>query len=410
MVVVAPLPALRPRPELAAQVAAVPYDVVDTAEARALADGNPFSYLHVARPEIDMPPGTDPHSRAVYEAGHAALARLVAEGTLVRDPGPALYLYRLAADGHSQTGVMGRCSVDDYDAGRIKKHEKTRPDKEEDRTRHLLALGCHPEPVFLTYRRDAEAARRIAAATEAAPLYRFTAADGVEHTLWRLAGEEATALSRAFAGIDALYVADGHHRCAAASRARAERRGSAGGAGSAPRPDDFLLAAVFPDDEVRILPYNRVVDDLGGRSPAAFLDALRGAVAVEEGAPPRPERRGRASMYLDGRWYGLDFPRRDVEAADPVESMDAAILQARVLGPLLGIDDPRTAEGIDFVGGSRGTAELERRVDAGAAVAFSLHPVSVAELMAVADAGRVLPPKSTWFEPKLRSGLLVHEL
>ncbi len=412
MVVVAPLPALRPRPELAAAVAAVPYDVVDTGEARALAEGNPHSFLHVTRPEIDMPAETDPHSPAVYEAGHAALARFIADGTLLRDPSPALYLYRLAAGGHSQLGVMGRCSVDDYDEGRIKKHETTRPDKEDDRTRHLLTLGCHPEPVFLTYRRDAETGRRIAAAAEGEPLYRFSAADGVEHTLWRLAGEEATALGAAFAGVDALYVADGHHRCAAASRARAERRGAGGeaGAGGA-KPHDFLLAAVFPHDEVRILPYNRVVHDLGGRSPAAFRGALREVVEVEEGAPPEPGRRGRVSLYLDDRWYGLDMPRQRVETADPVASLDAAVLQDLVLGPLLGADDPRTSANVDFVGGGRGTGELARRVDEGAAAAaFSLHPVSVEELMAVADAGRVLPPKSTWFEPKLRSGLLVHEL
>ena len=362
MVVVAPLPALRPRPELAAAVAAVPYDVVDTGEARQLAAGNPRSYLHVTRPEIDMPAATDPHSPAVYEAGRAALDRFVADGTLVRDPVPALYVYRLAVGGHRQLGVLGLCSLDDYDAGRIKQHETTRPDKEDDRTRHLLTLGCQPEPVFLAYRHDAEVDRRLAAAAAGEPLYRFTAPDGVEHTLWRLAGADAEALTTAFARLDALYVADGHHRCAAASRARAELRTNR--RATEPQPCDFLLAAVFPDDQVRILAYNRVVHDLAGRSPAELLAALRAVMEVEEGAAAVPGRRGRVSMFLDGRWYGLVLPGERVAASDPVAALDAAILQALVLGPLLGVDDPRTSERIDFVGGSRGTAELERRVAA----------------------------------------------
>lgn len=412
MVVVAPFAALRPRPELAKDVASVPYDVVDTAEARALAEGNPQSYLHVTRPEIDMPLVTDPHSEAVYQAGRATLARFVAEGTLVRDPVPALYVYRLTAGHHSQVGVMGCCAVDEYDDGTIKKHEKTRPDKEDDRTHHLLTLGCHPEPVFLTCRAEAEVSARVTEAMEDDPLYAFTAADGVNHEVWRLAGPEAETLCAAFAEIEALYVADGHHRCAAASRARAELRGADGDAGPANR----FLAVVFPDDQVAIQAYNRVVHDLNGHSPDAFLAALREVMEVDEEASPEPPGRGRFSMYLGGRWYGLTAPAEHVGGGDPVESLDAAILQNLVLAPILGIEDPRTAQRISFVGGIRGTGELERLVDAlaeaglGPAVAFSLHPVSMAELMAVADAGRVLPPKSTWFEPKLRSGLAIHEL
>ncbi len=409
MATVVPFPALRPRPELASDVASVPYDVVDTAEARALAEGNPHSYLHVTRPEIDMPLETDPHSEAVYQAGRATLARFVAEGTLLRDPVPALYVYRLTAGVHSQTGVMGCCAVDEYDDGTIKKHEKTRPDKEDDRTRHLLTLGVHPEPVFLTCRTDAEVAARTGRAVEGEPLYAFTAEDGVKHEIWRLAGDEASDLSRAFADVEALYVADGHHRCAAASRARAEmRQGDSDPRGD--EPYNRFLAVVFPDDQVAIQAYNRVVHDLNGLGEEGFLDELRGVMEVTEDAAPEPAERGRFSMYLGGRWYGLAAPAGRVDADDPVESLDAAILQSLVLGPILGIDDPRTSQRISFVGGIRGTGELERLVDArGEGAAFSLHPVSVAELMSVADAGRVLPPKSTWFEPKLRSGLAIHE-
>jgi len=407
MATVHPLPALRPRPEHAARVAAVPYDVVDTAEARALAAGEPRSFLHVTRPEIDLPEGTDPHAPEVYRQGAAALAARIDDGTLVRDPDPALYVYRLTAGDHVQTGVMGRCAVDEYDADRIKKHEKTRPDKEDDRTRHLLALGCHPEPVFLTYRPEEEIDRRVAEATETEdPLYDFVAADGVGHTVWRV--PYGGGIDEAFAEVGALYVADGHHRSASASRARAARvQDDPSDDGTAAY--NFFLAVVFPADQVRILPYNRVVRDLGERSAEELLARLREDWEVTEGAAPEPAARGTFSMYLDGRWYGLAAPRRWVEADDSVESLDAAILQARVLEPLLGIGDPRTSERIDFVGGIRGTGELVRRVDVGGGVAFSLHPVSVEELMAVADAGRVLPPKSTWFEPKLRSGLVVHE-
>lgn len=412
MAVVAPLPALRPRPELAAEVASVPYDVVSTEEAAALAEGNPHSFLHVTRPEIDLPAEVDPHSERVYEAGAATLARFVADGTLLRDPEPSLYVYRLRVDGHSQTGVMGCCSVAEYDADRIKKHETTRPDKEDDRTRHLLTLSCHPEPVFLTYRAEGGVDRRVEDATADEPLYRFTAEDGVEHAVWRLSGSDAAALSVAFEPVEALYVADGHHRSAAASRAARARREEAAAEGAGTRrPWERFLAVVFPHDQVRILAYNRVVRDLNGLTPEALLERLGSALAeVVPDADPTPPGRGRFSLYLDGRWYGLAAPHELVETDDPVASLDAAILQSRVLAPILGIDDPRTSERIDFVGGIRGTGELERRVEEGGGVAFSLHPLDVEALMAVSDAGRVLPPKSTWFEPKLRSGLLVHEI
>lgn len=407
MVTVRPLAALRPRPELAAEVASVPYDVVDTGEARELAEGNPHSFLHVTRAEIDLGPEVDPHSEEVYRNGAAALARFLADGELFRDPEPALYVYRLTMGSHTQTGVLGCCAVDDYDDGRIKKHEHTRPDKEDDRTRHLLALSCHPEPVFLAYRAHRKVDKRVKKATHGDPLYRFTAADGVEHTVWRVTGEAARELRDAFEGVEALYVADGHHRTAAASRARAARR-EANPDHDGAEPYNFFLAAVFPHDQVQILPYNRVVHDLHGHSAEEMLAALRERMRVTEGMP-RPSVRGRFGVYLDGRWYGVTIPSELADADDPVESLDAAVLQREVLGPLLGVADPRTSERVGFVGGIRGTEELERRADAAGGVAFALHAVSVEELMSVADAGRELPPKSTWFEPKLRSGLVVHE-
>ena len=405
MSLLAPLPALRPRPDRAAAVAAVPYDVVSTEEARALAEGNPHSFLHVTRPEIDLAPGADPHTEEVYALGRRNLDHLLADGVLLHDPVAALYPYRLEVDGHRQTGIMACVSVDEYDAGRIAIHEKTRPDKEDDRTRHLLAMGCHPEPVFLTYRAEEEIDRLVAEETELRePLYDFTAPDGVRHTMWRVTAPEH--LVEAFAAVPTLYVADGHHRSAAASRARAELAAERG-----PGPWDRFLATVFPHDQLRILPYNRLVRDLGGLSSADLLARLGETMETVEPGGPEPGGKGRFAMYLDGRWHRLAAPAARVEDPDPVESLDAAILQAAVLAPLLGIDDPRTSERIDFVGGIRGSEELARRVDAGeAAVAFALHPLSVDELMAVADAGRVLPPKSTWFEPKLRSGLIVHEL
>lgn len=411
MTTIFPFPALRPRPEEAAAVASVPYDVVSTEEARALAAGNPHSFLHVTRPEIDLAPGVDPYTENVYALGRRNLEHLVAEGVLLRDPLEALYPYRLEVDGHRQTGIMACFAVDDYDEGRIKIHEKTRPDKEDDRTRHLLAMGCHPEPVFLTYRAEAEIDRLVEEVVEErAPLYDFTAPDGVRHTMWRVTAPEH--LVEAFAAVPALYVADGHHRSAAASRARRELAASRGAAAPAePAPWDRFLATVFPHDQLRILPYNRLVRDLGGLAPAELLARLGEVMERVEPGGPEPGGKGRFSMYLDGRWHLLAVPPALVDDPDPVESLDVAILQAAVLAPLLGIGDPRTSERIDFVGGIRGAGELARRVDAGeAAVAFSLHPLSVDELMAVADAGRVLPPKSTWFEPKLRSGLVVHEL
>jgi len=400
--------ALRPRPDLASHVASVPYDVVDTEEARELAAGNPHSFLHVIRPEIDLPPETDIHADEVYAQGPRALARLIEQGSLLRDEEKALYLYRQTMGDHSQIGVVGCGSVDEYDHDLIKKHEKTRPDKEDDRTRHVLTLGAHAGPVFSTYRGTARINAAVDSVTSTqAPLYDFVAADGVGHTVWRV--PDSAELEEAFREVPATYVADGHHRAASASRARAaicEQAKSFNGQEDV----NFFLTVLFPGKQLRILPYNRVVHDLFGHSPAGFLEQLRGAMTVTSGGLPAPVHKGAFSMFLAGEWFQVEAPREAVARDHPVDSLDAAILQDRVLGSILGIEDPRTSTRIDFVGGIRGTGELERRVrDRGDGVAFSVFPLSVDELLAVADAGLVLPPKSTWFEPKLRSGLLIHE-
>ncbi len=408
MATLCPFRALRPEPSAAAAVAAVPYDVVDVAEARALADGNPRSFLRVSRAEIELPPGTDPYADVVYEraaANYAALTR----SSFELEETPSLYFYRLRMGAHEQTGLAGCFSLDEYDGGVIRKHERTRRDKEDDRTRHMLALGAQTGPVFLTYHASADVndlARRI---TGGAPLFDFAAADGVQHSVWRVDGHDRDRLVAAFSRIPALYIADGHHRAASAARARAQIRQEGGARGTLDDGADFntVLAVAFPHDQVQILAYNRVVKDLAGLSPAAFLDALGAQFEVGSG-PAEPEARGRIAMYCSGSWYTL-MPKAAPDPADPIGSLDVSVLQDRLLAPILGIADVRTDTRIDFVGGIRGTRELERRVDSGhAAVAFSLYPVSVADLMAVSDAGAIMPPKSTWFEPKLRDGLLVH--
>ncbi|HXT22075.1 MAG TPA: DUF1015 family protein [Thermoanaerobaculia bacterium] len=413
MATVRPFRAVRPAtPELAARVASVPYDVVDTAEAKQLAAGNPVSFLHVIRPEIDLAEGIDPHADEVYAQSAKAYRQLLADGVLARDDEPGLFVYRQVMGGHAQLGVMGCCAVDEYDDDAIKKHEKTRPDKEDDRVRHLLSLPAHSEPVFLAYRDAAAIDAVVARIAAEEPLYDFTAVDGVGHTVWRADAAAAGEIEEAFRAVPALYVADGHHRCAAASRARAAvRRACADRAGhdvGTVEADNFL-AVVFPAGQLQILPYHRVVHDLHGQTTEELLARLREVMTVGAGGPV-PSGRGRFSMYLAGAWHELSAPQSALADPDPVASLDAAILQSLVLAPLLGIDDPRTSQRIEFVGGIRGPEELVRRVDRrGDGVAFALHPTSMDELMAVADASRMMPPKSTWFEPKLRSGLAVHE-
>jgi uncharacterized protein (DUF1015 family) len=403
-----PFRALRPRPEVADQVAAVPYDVVNRAEAAELARGNTRSFLHVGRSDIDLPEDVDPYDPRIYLRAREALDQFVMEGTLLREQDPALYLYRQTMDGLEQVGVVGCVHVDDYERDLIRKHEKTRPDKEDDRTRHVLALNANAEPVFLTYRKRAEIDTLVARTLESEPIYDFTAPDGVRHTVWRVA--DAAALARAFGPVPHAYVADGHHRSASAWRAGKELRAkNAGHRGD--EEYNWFLAVLFPSEQLRILPYNRVVRDLNGLTPKAVLQRLQGIGRVTETVSPEPDHAGVFGVYLAGCWYRLELDPASIDRSDPIASLDVALLQDRVLGPVLGIGDPRTDKRIDFVGGIRGPAELARRVDSGEmAIGFALYPTSLEQLMAVSDAGQVMPPKSTWFEPKLRSGLFVHEL
>lgn len=402
-----PFRAIRPAPDLAPRVAAVPYDVVSRDEAAELARGNPHSFLHVGRSDIDLPPETDPHDPRIYARAREALDGFLAHGTLLRDAEAGLYLYRQVMDGRAQTGVVGCVHIDDYERDLIRKHEKTRPDKEDDRTRHVLTLNANAEPVFLTYRgrRDLDAlAERI---VPTAPLYDFTAPDGVRHTVWRI--PDAAEFVRAFGQVPHAYVADGHHRSASAWRAGKELR--ARHPGRADAEYEWFLAVLFPADQLRILPYNRVVKDLNGLSASQALARLARIGEVTTTSDPVPPGPGTFCFYLTGHWYRLALDAATIDRADPIASLDVSLLQDRILAPVFGIGDPRTDKRIDFVGGIRGAAELERRVKSGEmAIAFSLHPTTLEQLMAVSDAGQVMPPKSTWFEPKLRSGLFVHEL
>lgn len=401
MATIRPFSALRPVPDAASRVAAVPYDVVDVDEARALAR-DPLSFLHVSRPEIDLPPGTDPHADRLYRAAADRYNALKRDAPFTHDE-PSIYLYRLRTADHTQTGVAACYSLDEYDTGVIKKHERTRPDKEDDRTRHMVELRAQTGLVFLTYRPAAaidDAVRQLSADP---PLVDFEAVDGVRHSMWRVPGASGTALVRAFACVQSLYIADGHHRAASAARAREALRAEHDAAAG-------LLAVAFPADQVRILPYNRTVKDLGGRTTEELLREVTRRFGISVGSPI-PYRKGEMSMYLAGRWYTINLASSTAAAGSVIDSLDCNILQDRLLGPVLDIGDIRTDARIGFVGGAKGPAELEQIVNSGrAAVAFSLYPVSVAELMMVSDAGLMMPPKSTWFDPKLRDGLLVHEI
>lgn len=408
MAVIRPFRALRPRPDRAQLVASVPYDVVNTDEARALAEGNPLSFLHVSRPEIDLPAGTDIHSDAVYRKAVVNFENLISSCPLEKETEPSLYLYRLIMGDHEQVGIVAVCSIDEYDNGTIRKHERTRRDKEDDRTRHMLMLKAQTGPVFLTYRQQAQIDEQVAAAINAEPLYDLTAADGVRHTIWRLS--ETDALVRSFESVPLLYIADGHHRAASASRARAELKEQSF-AHTGKEDYNNFLTVTFPDSQVQILAYNRTVHDLNGLTKEEFLDELRSQFTITEDASAEPSQRGHWSMYLDGRWYGLQLSPAATQPAGTVASLDVSILQDRLLDPILGIKDVRTDKRIDFIGGLRGTKELERLVNEGkAGVAFSLFPTTVEELLMVSDANQIMPPKSTWFEPKLRDGLLIHTI
>ena len=403
MATIAPFRALRPAPEAAARVAAVPYDVVSSEEAQALAAGNPLSFLHVSRAEIDLAPGTNPYADAVYAKAVENFSSLKAKAPLVMEDRPSLYVYRLRMGGHVQTGIAASFWMDEYDADVIKKHEKTRRDKEDDRTRHMLELRAQTGPVFLTYTASPAVDAVVERTAARPPIFDFTAADGVQHTIWRVDATDDRALVAAFGAIPALYIADGHHRAASAARVRQQLRGANGAKGEW----DTFLAVAFPDTQVQVLPYNRVVKDLGSHTPASLLAAIKERTTVKDG-PATPARKGDAAMFLDGRWHTIDLGQPP-SGVTPADRLDVSRLHELVLAPLLGIGDVRVDKRIDFVGGARGTTELEKLVRSGkAAVAFSLYPVGVDDLMTISDAGGIMPPKSTWFEPKLRDGLLSH--
>jgi uncharacterized protein (DUF1015 family) len=404
---VRPFAALRPTREHAADVIAPPYDVVSTEEARALAAGRPRSFLHISRPEIDLAPGSSPYSDEAYARGAASLAKLVDAGVLVREREPSFYVYRMTMSGASQTGVAFVGSVAAYEQHRIRRHELTRPDKENDRVRNIATLNAQTGPVLLAYRANAAVGALVRSAAATQPLFSVAGPNDVQHTLWRVAAPaDVAALAGALNALDALYIADGHHRSAAAARVAAQRRGNPEAS------HEFFLAVAFPHDEMRILDYNRVVRDLNGLTPDELLARIGESFAVTaKSAGATPQRTETFGMYLAGRWHELRVRSELVPKHDPVASLDVSLLQDRLLAPLLGIGDPRTDGRIDFVGGIRGLKELERRVDGGsAAAAFALHPTRMEQLMAVADAGKLMPPKSTWFEPKLADGLLSHVL
>jgi len=406
MSLLVPFRALRPAPPVAARVASVPYDVVSTEEARALAAHEPLSFLRVTRSEIDLPADVSPYDPRVYVQAAQNLETLTTEAPLVQDAQPSLFLYRLRMGDHVQTGVAGLFSVDEYEQGLIKKHEKTRKDKEDDRTRHIVEVGAQTGVVFLTYHASADIDALVTRGMAGAPLYDLTAPDRVRHEIWPVTGADADALVRAFRTLPALYIADGHHRAASAARARQDLAHY----GKPTAGADHFIAVAFPDNQVQILAYNRVVKDLAGHSPASLLEALSAAGMTVTPGPAVPDRAGQASMYLGDRWYTIDLPAPP-EGAPQDETLDVEVLQRRILQPFLHVGDPRTDKRLDFVGGIRGIAELERLVTTGkAAVGFSLFPVSVRDLIAIADAGGIMPPKSTWFEPKLRDGILVHRV
>ena len=408
-----PFRGLRPRADLAAKIPSLPYDVLDSSEARALAHGDPYTFLHVVKAEIDLDPSIDPHAPAVYSRAKENFLAMREKGWFVRDERPAFYLYRQTMGDHVQTGVVGAVAVSDYVEGRVKKHEHTRPDKEDDRTHHTDAISAHPGPVFLAHRGSAAIEALVAFGTGHDPAAKFVASDGIGHALWVVDDPvEVARFEEAFRDVPASYIADGHHRAAAYARvARMRRERNPGSAGD--RPFDRFLAVHFPASELRILDYNRLVRDLNGLEPSGVLRRIEAAGfdLVTPWPGKSPWESATFGMYLEGVWRLLVARLDTLSEADPVKRLDVSVLQDRILGPILGVGDPRTDRRIAFCGGIRGVAELERRVDSGEhAVAFAMHATSLDDVMRVADAGAVMPPKSTWFEPKLRSGLVVHLL
>jgi len=423
MATIKPFAALRPKPELASQICELPYDVLSSEEARAIAAVNPLSFFHVSKPEVDLPPGTDAYALEVYAKGRENFQKLIREGALKQDAKPCFYLYRQIMGKHSQTGIVAAASCEDYLDGVIKKHELTRVDKEDDRVWHIEALNSQTGPVFLAHRSDDALDKFVAGKISGKPDVDFTGADGVRHTSWTISdAEEIKFIERVFAGMPQLYIADGHHRSAAAARVY-KKRGSGresaqnsseesqsrlASAATAGNSGKFL-AVIFPHNQMQILPYNRVLKDLNGSTPEQLLEILDGVFTIAADGKAAPDGRHEVGFYLGGQWRTLAFRRRFLETADPLAKLDVELLQQHVLAPLFGIEDPRTSKRIHFVGGIRGTAELEKLVNGGEyACAFSMFPTGMDDLMAVADAGEIMPPKSTWFEPKLRDGMFCH--
>ena len=409
MPLIKPFAGLRPVPERAEEVVAPPYDVLNSTEARQRADGRPWSFLHISKAEIDLPEGTDPYDPSVYAKSAENLRKMMEEGILIREDKPCYYVYRLIMDGHSQVGLVATASVADYDINRVRKHEYTRPAKEDDRVRQIEALNAQTGPVLLAYKSQADMDAILEQTTKQAPLVDVTADDGVQHTFWVI-DDDATIekISAGFDAMDAIYIADGHHRSASASRvAKSHALSDAGGDQSS----DYFLSVIYPHNQMNILDYNRVITDLNGLSKDELLQKVRTAFTITEASSAvKPTKATEFGMYLDGQWYRLNI-NSELVPDDPVASLDVSLLADNLIEPVLGISDQRTDNRIDFVGGIRGLAELEKRVDSGEmAIAFSFYPTSMEALMAVADADEVMPPKSTWFEPKLADGLVSHVL
>jgi uncharacterized protein (DUF1015 family) len=402
MATLKPFAALRPKPELASQICELPYDVMSSDEAREMAAGNPLSFLHVSKPEIDLPAGTDLYSPEVYAKGAENFQKLISQGALKQDGKPGFYLYRQIMGQHAQVGLVAAASCEEYLANIIKKHEFTRPDKEDDRVRHIEALNSQTGPVFLTYRAASAFDAFVAKKTAEIPVVDFTAKDGVRHTSWNLSSaDEILFVESQFAQIPFLYIADGHHRSAAAGRVFKSREG-AGHSGQ-------FLAVIFPHNQMQILPYNRVLKDLNGHTPEQLLEKLAAVFDIQPGGAAVPTRKHELALFFGGKWSKLTFKPQFTATSDPIEGLDVTLLQKQVLAPVFGIDDPRTSKRINFVGGIRGTAELEKLVNGGEyACAFSMFPTSIEDLMSIADAGGIMPPKSTWFEPKLRDAMFCH--
>lgn len=411
MAEIRPFRCIRPSKEAASAVAALPYDVYDRKEAKEIVKKNPLSFLAVDRAETQFEDGKNPYAPEVYEQAARTLKRWQQEGILTEDESPFYYLYELVMEGRAQTGIVACASVDDYSSGVIARHENTREEKEQDRICHVDVTNAHTGPIFLAYRSQEELNSLVALEKKKTPLYDFISEDGICHRVWKIEDpQKAEEIHRIFSGIPRVYIADGHHRAASAVKVAAMRR-EANPSWTGNEEFNYFLSVLFPDDQLMIMPYNRVVQDLNGLSREEFLKKTEQYFVVTERGRKAfsPEQKGQVGMYLDGSWYQLDA-RPEICTDDPVEGLDVSILQDRILGPLLGIGDPRTDSRIRFVGGIRGLSELERLVDSGAAVAFSMYPTSIRELFEVADAGLLMPPKSTWFEPKLRSGLFIHAI